>query len=68
MMEACVFPWLRRLDVEGVVEFKTVHSKNNLDEVEESPNAYGEGRLVAGIDIMSTSIKTLLVWNIGIKC
>lgn len=56
------------LDVEGVVEFKPVNSKNNPDEVAESLNAYGEDRLVAGIDIMSTSIKTLLVWNVGIKC
>ena len=55
------------LDVEGVAEFKTVHSKNHPDEVVESLSAYGGGRLVTGIEIMSTSINTLVVWNIGIK-
>ena len=55
------------LDVEGVVEFKTVHSKDHPVEVVESLSAYGEGRLVTGIEIMSTSINTLVVWNIGIK-
>ena len=55
------------LDVKGVVEFKTVHSKDHLDEIAESLIAYGGGRLVTGIEIMSTSIITLIVWNIGIK-
>ena len=43
------------LDVKGVVEFKTVHSKDHPDEVAESLSAYGGGRLVTGIEIMSTS-------------
>ena len=47
------------LDVEGVVEFKTVHSKDHPDEVAESLSAYDGGRLVTGIEIMSTSINTL---------
>ena len=55
------------LDVEGVVEFKTVHSKDHPDEVAESLSAYDGGRLVTGIEIMSTSINTIVVWNIGIK-
>ena len=37
------------LDVEGVFEFKTVHSKDHPDEVAESLSAYGGGRLVTGI-------------------
>ena len=55
------------LDVKGVVEFKTVHSKDHLDEIAESLCAYGGGRLVTGIEIMSTSIITLVVWNIRIR-
>ena len=38
------------LNVEGVVEFKSVHSEDNPDEVAESLSAYGRGRLVAGIE------------------
>ena len=53
------------LDVEGVVEFKTVHNKDHPDEVAKSLSAYGGGRLVTGIEIMWTSINTLVVWNIG---
>ena len=55
------------LDVEGVVEFKTVHGKDHLDEVAESLSAYGGGRLVTGIEIMSTSINAFVVWDVGIK-
>ena len=55
------------LDVESVVEFKSVHSKDHPDEVTESLSAYGGGRLVTGIEIMSTSINTLVVWNVYIK-
>ena len=55
------------LDVEGVAEFKTVHSMDHPDEAAESLSAYGGGRLVTGIEIMLTSINTLVVWNIGIK-
>ena len=49
------------LDVEGVVEFKTVHGKDHPDEVAEG------GRLVTGIEIMSTSINAFVVWDVGIK-
>ena len=55
------------LDVEGVVEFKTVHGKGHPDDVAESLSAYGGGRLVTGIEIMSTSINAFVVWDIGIK-
>ena len=55
------------LDIEGVVEFKTVHSKDHPDEVAESLSAYGRGRLVTGIEIMATIVNTLVVCNIGIK-
>ena len=40
-----------RLDIEGVVEFKTVHSKDHPDEVAESLSAYVGGRLVTVIEI-----------------
>ena len=49
------------LDVEGVVEFKTVHGKGHPDDVAESLSAYGGGRLVTGIEIMSTSINAFVV-------
>ena len=39
------------LDVEGVVEFKTVESKDHPDEVAESLIGYGRGRLVTSIEI-----------------
>ena len=55
------------LDVEGVVEFKTVHGKNHPDEVAESLSAYGGGRLVTGVEIMSTSINAFVVWDVSIK-
>ena len=35
-----------RLDVEGVVEFKTVHGKDHPDEVADSLSAYGGDRLL----------------------
>ena len=56
------------LDVEGEVEFNTVYSKDYPDEVAESLSAYGGGELIMGIELMSTSINALVVWNIGIKC
>ena len=37
------------LDVESVVEFKTVHGKDHPDEVAESLSAYSEDKLVMGI-------------------
>ena len=40
------------LDVEGVVEFKTVYSKDHPDEVQRVSVRPGEGRLVTGIEIM----------------
>ena len=43
------------LDVEGVVEFKIVYSKDLPDEVAASLKVYSGGRLVTGIEIMSTS-------------
>ena len=46
------------LDVEGVVEIKPAHSKDHPDGVAENLSAYGGGRLVTGIEIMSTSINT----------
>ena len=55
------------LDAKGVVEFKSVHSKDHPDEVAESLSAYGGGRLVTGIKIMSTSFNTLVEWNVCIK-
>ena len=45
------------LDIEGVVELKTVHRKDHPDEVAESLSAYGGGRLVTGIEIMQPRVR-----------
>ena len=40
-VRACSHGYAVCLDVEGVVEFKSVHSKDHPDEVAESLSAYG---------------------------